>query len=179
MAERILLHTCCAPCSTVPVPELTKDGYEVVAFFFNPNIHPYQEFRNRLKAMEQFVGSSGISAIFFRGYPLEGFLRAQMTRLDSRCEVCYELRLQAAAERAKQEGAKLFSTTLLISPYQKHELLREIGERVGKEAGIEFLYRDWRTRFRESRKLAREQELYLQKYCGCIFSEKERYLEKG
>jgi predicted adenine nucleotide alpha hydrolase (AANH) superfamily ATPase len=155
-----------------------KDGFEVTAFFFNPNIHPFQEFRSRLKSMEQFVDNRGVSAVFFRGYPLESFLRAQMSRLESRCEVCYELRLSATAARAKQEGARLFSTTLLISPYQKHELVKDIGERAQRRTGTEFLYIDWRSRYRESRDLAKKQDLYLQKYCGCIFSEKERHLEK-
>ncbi|KPJ59762.1 MAG: hypothetical protein AMJ46_09710 [Latescibacteria bacterium DG_63] len=178
MAERILLHTCCAPCSTVPVPALADAGFEVVAFFFNPNIHPLVEFRNRLRSMEQFVSNNEIAAIFFRGYPLESFLRAQMSRLESRCEVCFELRLSATAERAKEEGIGVFSTTLLISPYQKRGLLEDVGKRVEKSTGVEFFCADWRPRYRESKTLAREQGLYLQKYCGCIFSERERYLGK-
>jgi predicted adenine nucleotide alpha hydrolase (AANH) superfamily ATPase len=178
LAERILLHTCCAPCSTVPVPALREDGLEVVAFFFNPNIHPYSEFVNRLKSMQQFVKNSAISGFFYRGYPLESFLRMQMSQLESRCAGCYELRLVATARRAKDEGIKIFSTTLLVSPYQKHELIRDVGKSVEKESRIEFLYNDWRPRWRETRALARKEGLYLQKYCGCIFSETERYLKK-
>jgi len=178
LAEKILLHTCCAPCSTVPVPALREDGFEVVVFFFNPNIHPYSEFLNRLKSMRQFLKNSGISGIFYSGYPLESFLRMQMSHLESRCAGCYELRLAATAQKAKEEGIRIFSTTLLVSPYQKHELIRNVGESVQKNTQIEFLYNDWRPRWRETRALAKKAGLYLQKYCGCVFSETERYLEK-
>ncbi|MCX5800293.1 MAG: epoxyqueuosine reductase QueH [Candidatus Eisenbacteria bacterium] len=178
MAEKILLHACCAPCSTVPVPALTEDGFEVVAFFFNPNVHPHSEFVNRLRSMQQFVKNREISGFFYKGYPLESFLRMQLSQLESRCEGCYELRLTAAARKAKEEGIRVFSTTLLVSPYQKHELIRDLGKSVQKESRIEFLYNDWRPRWHETRDLARKEDLYLQKYCGCIFSETERYLEK-
>jgi predicted adenine nucleotide alpha hydrolase (AANH) superfamily ATPase len=164
----------------VPVPALMKDGFDVVAFFFNPNIHPFLEFRNRLTAMEQFAKNMEVTTLFFRGYPLEDFLQAQVAHLDARCEACYEIRLSATAEKAKEEGATLFSTTMLVSPYQKHDLLQEVGRRVQRKTGVEFFYADWRSRYRETRTLAREQGLYFQKYCGCIFSEKERYFrERG
>jgi len=178
LAEKILVHTCCAPCSTVPVPALREEGFEVVAFFFNPNIHPYLELVNRLKSMQQFIKNIEISGLFYGGYPLRSFLRMQMSQLESRCAGCYELRLAATARKAKEEGIRIFSTTLLVSPHQKHELIRDIGKGVEKESQIEFLYKDWRPRWGETRDLARKEGLYLQKYCGCIFSESERYLDK-
>ncbi len=177
MTEKILVHACCAPCSTVPVPAMREMGYDVSTFFFNPNIHPYTEFRNRLMSMQQFVKDMGVTGFFYTGYPLESFLRVQLSRPESRCEACYELRLTAAADKAKEEGIRLFSTTLLVSPFQKHDLLRSVGEAVGKAAGVEFVYCDWRPRWRETRRTAREEGFHLQKYCGCIFSEKERYLD--
>jgi hypothetical protein len=162
----------------VPVPSLKGEGFEVVAFFFNPNIHPYSEFVNRLKSMQQFTQRKEISGFFYAGYPLESFLRVQLSQVESRCAGCYELRLAATARKAKEDGIKMFSTTLLVSPYQKHELIRDVGRSVQEDSQVEFLYRDWRPRWRETRELARKDGLYLQKYCGCIFSETERYLEK-
>lgn len=176
MTEKVLIHSCCAPCSTVPVPALKEEGFEVATFFFNPNIHPYTEFRNRLMSMQQFVKSMGVTGFFYTGYPLEQFLRIQLSNMESRCEACYELRLTAVAKKAKEEGIRLFSTTLLVSPYQAHDAIRDVGKAVQKATGVEFLYTDWRPRYRETRILSREAGLYLQKYCGCIFSERERYL---
>jgi predicted adenine nucleotide alpha hydrolase (AANH) superfamily ATPase len=160
----------------VPVPALKEQGFDVVTFFFNPNIHPYTEFRNRLMSMQQFIRNRGITGFFYTGYPLEKFLRVQLAQQESRCEGCYEIRLTAAANKAREEGIRLFSTTLLVSPYQKHDLIRDVGKSVQKATSVEFVYLDWRPRWKETRTISREEGLYLQKYCGCIFSEKERYL---
>ena len=176
MTEKVLVHACCAPCSTVPVPALREQGFDVATFFFNPNIHPYTEFRNRLTSMQQFVKDMGVTGFFYTGYPLEKFLSVQLSRPETRCEACYELRLTAAAIKAKEESIRLFSTTLLVSPYQKHDLIRDVGTTVQGATGVKFLYFDWRPRWRDTRRIAREEGFYLQKYCGCIFSEKERYL---
>ena len=178
MSERILLHTCCAPCSTVPIPSLKDEGFDVEIFFFNPNIHPYTEFLNRLNSMQQLAQDERVPGFFYRGYPLESFLRMQLSRFESRCSACYELRLGATAARAKELGIRFFSTTLLISPYQKHEIIANVGRGLQERTRIEFLYRDWRPEWRESRERARKKGLYLQKYCGCIFSEAERNLER-
>jgi len=128
--------------------------------------------------MKQFIENTGINGFFYTGYPLESFLRLQMSNMESRCTSCYEMRLAATAKKAREEGIRTFSTTLLVSPYQKHELIAEIGKSVQRETGVEFFYNDWRPRWRETRELARNRGFYLQKYCGCIFSEAERYLEK-
>lgn len=151
-------------------------GYDVSTFFFNPNVHPYTEFRNRLMSMQQLVKDIGVTGFFYTGYPLDSFLRLQLSRPEARCEACYELRLTATANKAQEEGIRLFSTTLLVSPYQKHDLLRSVGKAVEKATGVEFVYCDWRPRWQETRRIAREEGFYLQKYCGCIFSEKERFL---
>lgn len=175
MKEKILLHACCAPCSTVPIPALQQEGFDVDAFFFNPNIHPYSEFINRFKSMKQFIEEIGINCLFYTGYPLESFLRLQLSHLESRCASCYETRLSQTARKAREVGMRVFTTTLLVSPYQKHELIAEIGRNVEKETGVKFLYNDWRPRWRETRQLARTKGFYMQKYCGCIFSEAERH----
>jgi len=110
------------------------------------------------------------------GYPLEDWLARVAAAPADRCAYCYESRLQATAEQAAERGYRRFSTTLLISPYQKHEQIRQTGERIAAERGLEFVYLDLRPGFRAGQQKARERGLYMQKYCGCIYSEKERYL---
>ena len=94
---------------------------------------------------------------------------------ENRCTYCYETRLRKTAEFAAEHGFKQFTTTLLASVYQKHELIAAAGERFGKEFGVEFLYRDFRPNFRAGNQRARELGFYMQKYCGCVFSEEDRY----
>ena len=101
-----------------------------------------------------------------------------MNDMENRCSLCYKIRLIKTANRAIQEGFDAFTTTLLVSPYQKHELIREIGVRIGKDLSINFVYLDFRPGFYEGKNEAKKLDLYSQKYCGCIFSEKERYLKK-
>jgi predicted adenine nucleotide alpha hydrolase (AANH) superfamily ATPase len=115
--------------------------------------------------------------VIYKDYDMENYLRGALASQD-RCEFCYSLRLAEAAKTARQFGFDAFTTTLLISPYQKHELLARTGEKIASEYGVKFYYEDFREGYRESRELARALELYMQKYCGCIFSEKERYYKK-
>ncbi len=173
---RILAHVCCAPCFTYPHKRLLEDGHDVTALFYNPNIHPYMEYKNRMEALEKYAQMKGTKVIY-KDYDMENYLRGALTSAD-RCEFCYSLRLTEAAKTASQLGFEAFTTTLLISPYQKHELLARTGEKIANEYGIKFYYEDFREGYRESRELARALELYMQKYCGCIFSEKERYFKQ-
>jgi len=167
---KILLHACCAPCAVKCIESLRGEGITPDIFWYNPNIHPFTEYKSRKDALEKYVKDLGLNLIEQGGYGLRDFLAA--VAVDNRCAACYEMRLKAAAEYAAQNGYDGFTTTLLVSPYQKHELLRETGERFGSQ----FLYRDFRPLFREGQTAAREAGLYMQKYCGCIFSEEERYL---
>jgi len=148
----------------------------VTALFYNPNIHPYTEYKNRMEALEKYAQIKGTKVIY-KDYDMENYLRGALASAD-RCEFCYSLRLAEAAKTARQFGFDAFTTTLLISPYQKHELLAKTGEKIANEYGVKFYYEDFRKGYRESRELARALELYMQKYCGCIFSEKERYYKK-
>ena len=111
-------------------------------------------------------------------YGLREFVRLVYPELDDRCEKCYDVRLEKAAAYAAENGFDSFTTSLLISPYQKHDLIAEVAQRKAEKYGVEFLYRDFRPYFREGQKKAREAGYYMQKYCGCIFSEEERYLKK-
>lgn len=177
---RILLHACCGPCAVAPVARLREQGHEVTGFWYNPNIHPYTEYRQRLDALREFAAEENLPLICHDDYDLEGYLaQAAGKGVPERCRVCYRMRLEAAADAAKTGGFDAFSTSLLVSPYQQHDLLREVGEQAGRRAGIPFLYQDFRGDYRRGRQRAKELGLYRQQYCGCIFSEKERYLPRG
>ena len=172
----LLLHICCGPCAAGPVEILREEGHSVSACFFNPNVHPYLEHQRRLEAAEKFCASAGIGLVGEPEYELEQFLRLVVNHEEERCPICYRYRLERVAELAKREGFDAFTTTLLVSPHQKHNVISEIGQDVGKKAGIEFYYRDFRPAWKRGREIAKELELHRQQYCGCIYSEKERYL---
>ncbi len=172
---KILLHLCCAPCTIYPLQVLRADGAEVQGFFYNPNIHPYQEFQRRLHTLMEYAAQVGLPLTVHQSYDLEEFLRLVVFREKERCPFCYALRLRATARLARQAGFEAFSSTLLYSRYQQHDRLREIGQQIGQEEGVPFHYADfrlgWRAGIDESKRLG----LYRQQYCGCIYSEKERY----
>ncbi|MDA8333459.1 MAG: epoxyqueuosine reductase QueH [Peptococcaceae bacterium] len=172
---RVLLHVCCAPCSIHPLSRLRADGHQVSGYFYNPNIHPYTEHKKRLTALREYAAAEDWPLIGAGDYALEEFLRATVYREKDRCRFCYGMRLEAAARVARHGRFDAFSTTLLASPYQKHDLVRETGIAAGEAAGIPFLYLDFRPGYREGYARARELGLYRQAYCGCIYSEKERY----
>lgn len=172
---KLLLHTCCAPCATYTLEHLREEGAEVSAFWFNPNIQPLEEHRKRLRTLHSFAQAQGLPVIETPIYEFEKYFQAVVGKKEPRCEHCYYLRLSRVAETAAQQGYKAFSTTLLISPYQKHELIKEIGEHVGREKGVEFYYEDLRPGYYESRRVSRELNLYRQKYCGCIYSKLESF----
>lgn len=176
--QTTLLHICCAPCSIMCIRSLREEGIEPTGYWFNPNIHPKKEYQNRKNALIEYARSLDMRLVCEGEYGLRGFLSAIYPNFDDRCGYCYACRLRAAAQYAAEHGFSSFSTTLLISPYQNHELLRQTGEQAAAEFGVSFLYRDFRPFFREGQEKARELALYLQKYCGCIFSEEERYTKK-
>ena len=173
---RLLLHTCCAPCSIYCIKTLRKEKIEPTVYWYNPNIHPYTEYKKRKEALELYTSSISVKAIFEDYYGLKEFTKNVINRIDIRCEYCYRTRLEKTAKYAKENGYDSFTTTLLISPYQNHDLIKKVGKDLEKEYGIKFVYKDFRDGFREGQRKARELELYMQKYCGCIFSEEERYL---
>lgn len=178
---KTLLHSCCGPCLAGSYPILeAKVGKENVAVFWeNPNIHPYFEFVQRLDTLAKVSEHLSLETLWGNTqYGLESFLKALDGKYDkSRCFKCYELRLSATAKKAKEAGFDAFSTTLLISPYQDHELITSVGETVAKAHNLEFNYVDFREGFRQTHQVVRELDLYKQKYCGCIFSEFERYAQ--
>lgn len=173
---KLLMHTCCAPCSVFCIDSLREEKIEPTVFWYNPNIHPYMEYKARRDTLKEYTKSIAVEAIFKEEYGLDEFCRNVVQNLENRCsDYCYPVRLEETAKFAKENGYDTITTTLLVSPYQKHDVLRQMGEKVAKEYGLEFLYRDFRVGFREGQTKARELGLYMQKYCGCIFSEEERY----
>lgn len=173
---KLLLHTCCAPCSVYCIDTLRKEDIEPTVYWFNPNIHPYMEYKARRDCLKEYTKDIHVEAIFEENYGLDDFCRNVINNLQTRCkEYCYPVRLEQTAKYAKENGYTHFSTTLLVSPYQNHEALIEVANQMAKKYNIEFLYRDFRVGFREGQAKARELGLYMQKYCGCIFSEEIRY----
>ena len=174
---KVLLHTCCAPCSIMCIETLRKENIEPTCFWYNPNIHRFTEYRARRSCLREYAGTIGLPLLERNDYGLRPFVRAVAEDISGRCVKCYEMRFLEAARQAKAGGFDSFTSSLFISPYQKHELMREVAERAAAEYGVTFLYRDFRPYFRAGQERARELGFYMQKYCGCIFSEEERYVK--
>ena len=173
---KLLLHTCCAPCSVYCIDSLRKEEIEPTVYWFNPNIHPYMEYKSRRDCLKEYTKNINVKAIFEENYGLDEFCKNVIGDLQNRClNYCYKVRLEQTAKYAKEHGYTHFSTTLLVSPYQNHEALIKVANEMAKKYNVEFLYRDFRVGFREGQAKARELGLYMQKYCGCVFSEEDRY----
>lgn len=176
--DRILMHTCCAPCSVYCVEALRSEGIEPVSFWYNPNIHPYQEYKARRDTLAEYAASINMELIIREDYGLRAFVQAVAEDIDRRCRYCYTTRMEETARYAAQHGFTYFTTTLLVSPYQDHDGICRFSEELAERYGVQFLYRDFRPGFREGQTKARETGLYMQKYCGCIFSEEDRYAKQ-
>lgn len=175
----VLLHTCCGPCLAGSYPILEKEAGpgNTTLFWENPNIHPFVEYHQRLSSFVKMAEILGLEILAGEAdYGLNRFISSLDGNFGpERCAVCYRLRLSATARAAATHGFAAFSTTLLISPYQNHELLIQIGREAAEQSGVGFLYADFRPGFRAAQETARNSELYRQKYCGCIFSEHDRF----
>ncbi len=174
---KILLHICCVNCSIYPLERMKEKGDDAVGYFFNPNIHPYQEYQKRLNALRIYSEKVGLKVIYRDEYLLEEFLINVSHRVKERCRYCYTVRLEATAREAKKEAFDGFSTTLLQSTHQNHDLIKETGEHLSKEIAIPFYYEDFRQGWRKGMEVSKAMGLYRQQYCGCIYSEKERFIK--
>ncbi len=179
MGERLLLHVCCAHCAIGAFEALNSEGFEVKGYFSNPNIHPLIEFRRRLKAVKVARDRLKLEIDCDEEYGLRRFLKAVAGKEDARCPVCYSLRFEAACEKAAKEGFDLVTTTLFSSPHQDHELIACVGTQEAAKHGVEFLVRDFRLQSEKAHEKAKAMKLYSQQYCGCIFSEYERFKDTG
>ena len=173
--NKILLHCCCAPCSVSCIEPLRNAGIEPVAFWYNPNIHPFKEYEARRNCLIEYTEKLGVELIVAENYGLREFVKQIANDIDNRCTYCYEHRLEKTAKYAAENGFKAFSTTLLCSIYQDHEGIVKAAEGYAEKYGVEFMYRDFRPNFRSGNQKARDEGLYMQKYCGCVFSEEDRY----
>lgn len=174
---KILLHICCAPCAIYPIKILRMEDFDIMGFFYKHNIHPYMECIRRLETLQSYAATIDLDVIYQEGYDLEGFLQNAVFRESERCSYCYYERLRSTALMAKRGKFDYFSTTLLYSKFQKHDKLKSIGEEIGKSVGVRFYYQDFRTGWKEGVEASKRLGLYRQQYCGCIYSEKERYFK--
>jgi predicted adenine nucleotide alpha hydrolase (AANH) superfamily ATPase len=175
---KILLHTCCGPCALFPLRQLRSAGHHVTGFFYNHNIHPYEEYARRRDAAIQMAEREEMPLIMNDDYDLEGFLAHVAAEPEKRCSYCYTSRLRATAAVAAEGGFDAFTAALLYSRYQNHDEIKGLGEQIGSEFGVPFFYQDFRSGWQEGIRLSKELGLYRQQYCGCIYSEKERYLPR-
>ncbi|MDP2681522.1 MAG: epoxyqueuosine reductase QueH [Deltaproteobacteria bacterium] len=193
---KLLVHICCGPCAIYPLKKIVDGRMDVWGFFYNPNIHPYTEYQKRLAAVKSLAEKMDIEMIYRDEYNLEEFLKNTLKaeivtqgfslenikpeglsyNRPARCGYCYSSRLEATAKAAKENGFDYFSSSLLYSKYQNHDEIKNIGNELAEKYGIPFYYDDFRIGWKQGIKESKEMGLYRQKYCGCIFSEKERYL---
>ena len=172
---KLLLHSCCAPCTIYPLSKLRETGYSVTAYFHNPNIHPFKEFRRRLVSLEEFARKDKFPLFIDKKYGLTDFIRKVAFHEENRCTYCYQMRLENVADFAVKNKFDAFSTTLLYSKYQKHDLIKSYGQQLSSQYGINFIYEDFREGWQLGIDQSKEMEMYRQPYCGCIYSEQERY----
>lgn len=187
MKKKILVHSCCGPCSTYVYKTLFREGFNLTGFFYNPNIHGVKEYRRRLKSMKKWAKIIK-KRIIVPEYDVKDYFEALLNYerehhrtiehdKKRRCSVCFALRLKKTAEMAKEKRYNYFTTTLLVSPYQDQSLLWQIGSDIGSEIGIDFYFRDFRKGYLASRHLSRINKLFEQNYCGCIYSLDEKRRE--
>ena len=189
----LFLHTCCAPCLSGSRLQFEEEGFDITAFWYNPNIAPYTEHMKRLQTLQRYLYLEPLKVIEEEGYSYLSFDQmiirevykggticdAQFMTEEERkvrCKTCYKLRMGKTAEKARESGFDSFSTTLLLSKHQDHEEIRSVCREVSSLFEIEFIYQDLRKNWKDSIRISRKLNLYRQPYCGCIFSENERYL---
>ncbi len=177
---KILLHICCGPCAIYCADNLQRSGDKVEGFFYNPNIHPINEYDKRKEAVVKVSEKLNLPVHFCADYNFDDYFMAiAFNNGKDRCPLCWQLRLKETAKFAKTNGFDAFTTTLLISPYQDHNKIKDIAAQAAKDFKVDFYYQDFRPGFGQSHKLSKEMQLYHQKYCGCVYSEKERRLATG
>lgn len=177
MSRSLLLHVCCVHCAAYTIEYWRKQDFTVTACWYNPNIHPHDEHRSRLEAMQFYAREKGIPLII-AGYEALDYFINVVKNTGGRCRTCFNLRLSNTAAIAKEGGYTGFTSTLLISPHQNHELIKEVGNNIAKQVGVEFFYADLRKRYSDSRHITKPINLYRQQYCGCMYSKLEREQEQ-
>jgi len=173
--KKLLLHACCCHCSAYTIKHWKELGYDITVFWYNPNIHPFTEHQERLVALRKMSEIQDFKLIEYDGYDIEDFFKLTAEKPKDRCYYCFTMRLSKAAEAATKLQNEFFSSTLLISPLQRHDLLELVGKEQNDKSNSTFLYEDLRKHYSESRRITKPLGLYTQQYCGCVLSEWERY----
>jgi epoxyqueuosine reductase len=181
--DDLLLHVCCGPCATVAVPAWRRHGLEPVGWFANPNIQPAAELQRRAESARRFARAAGLELLEPSAASAPAAWRVwessqAVAAPQERCRACLGLRLDGAAAAAAELGLRRFSTSLSVSPYQRHDLIRLAGEAAADRHGVDFLYLDVRERYRDSYAESRRLALYRQPYCGCVASKWEAWQER-
>ena len=172
----VLVHVCCAPCFAYPHKRLEELGHTVTGYWYNPNIHPTMEYKARRSALTAYAKLEGVEIVYGKYDLLEYMAKAVIAQQnDQRCKACYYYRLKATAQYAHHSNFDAFTTTMLVSHQQRHDTIRDIGYEIADEQDVAFLYEDFRVGWSQGRAIATQYGLYRQKYCGCLFSEWERY----
>ena len=172
---KLLMHICCANCSLYPIQSLSSKGIDIKGLWLNPNIHPYTEYSLRIDALRKLEAMWDLDIEYIDAYGLKEFLRTVVNHEEDRCGFCYTMRLEETARTAKKMGLDGFTTTLLVSPYQKFDMILRVGTDMGKRYSVPFFIEDFRPGWKEGVRLSKELGLYRQKYCGCVYSEMERF----
>lgn len=172
---KLFLHVCCGPCTIYPLKVLREKGAEVTGHFYNPNIHPFKEFKRRLNTLQEYAKDIKLPLHLDSNYGLTDFVRKVAFHEAERCNICYLMRLEKTVILAKENGFDSFSTTLLYSKYQRHPYLITLCDKLSLKYEIPFFYQDFREGWQFGIDESKELEMYRQPYCGCIYSEQERY----
>lgn len=172
---KLFLHACCGPCTIYPLTVMREEGIEVTSYYFNPNIHPFKEFRRRLNTLQDYASDIKMDLVVDKTYGLTEFVRQVAFNEQKRCTLCYTMRLEKTVSMAKKMGFDAFSTTLLYSKYQRHDQLISLCNGLSERHKISFYYQDFREGWQQGIDQSKELEMYRQPYCGCIYSEQERY----
>ncbi|BAS31651.1 epoxyqueuosine reductase QueH [Dehalococcoides mccartyi] len=175
MAAKLLLHGCCAHCTAYSFKYWQEQGFEVSVYWYNPNIHPFTEHQNRLEAMVKLSQELSFELVTEPLYQMAEYFKKVAEKSDERCRTCFDMRLGQTAVYAARYGYEYFSSSLFISPHQKHQEAVFSAEAFAKETGVKFAYADLRKRYSDSRHITKPLDLYRQQYCGCIYSEYERF----
>lgn len=175
---KLLLHSCCGPCTIYPYKVLKEQHHEITSIFHNPNIHPFREFKARLRCFREYCEKINIPAFIDNNYGLHTFLRNSFSSKIDRCFQCYSMRLTEVAKTASEKGFEGFTTTLLYSKYQQHKVIHSICTQLAEQFSLSFVYEDFRKGWQYGIDKSIEENMYRQSYCGCIFSEQERYDKK-
>jgi predicted adenine nucleotide alpha hydrolase (AANH) superfamily ATPase len=173
---RILLHICCAVCASSVIEQLRNEGWDVKGFFYNPNIHPQEEYEKRLKNAKSLLNEMGVNLIEGK-YDKENWFKRivgfeKEKEGGKRCSICFDMRLKETLEEAKRRNLQYFTTTLTVSPHKKSSIINKLGQTLDKDS---FIMRDFKKKggFKRAVQLSKKYNLYHQNYCGCIFSLKE------